>query len=227
MRSSAHHADLHGVQVPPYSGRVSETVGRRELNKTRTRESVVEALRALVVHQPVEEITVDQLAEAAGISRRTFFNYYGSIAAVLVEVFSAHAEQMVAQLDHELMARDPIAALRAMVTSGGTDPQFLGWMAALNCHGDVGRGTAAVERAVWADLGAWLDTRLRTLLSEPTDPLYLTTLASSVMHAFSAAEKTWLADLEDPRALTEADLADFASHLDRALGHLARGWRPD
>ena len=64
MRSSAHHADLHGVQVPPYSGRVSETVGRRELNKTRTRESVVEALRALVVHQPVEEITVDQLAQA-------------------------------------------------------------------------------------------------------------------------------------------------------------------
>lgn len=205
---------------------MSEALTRREANKARTREAVVSALRRLVVERPVHEITVDQLAEAAGISRRTFFNYYAGIAAVLVEVFSSHAEQMVEQIDHTLLAHDPLAALRAFVREDGTDPEFLGWMAALNCHGPHDEASLAVERTVWADLGAWLDTRLRNLLPSGTDPLYLTTLAASVMHAYSAAEKTWLAGRADPTHLTRADLAAFPDHLDRALGYLANGFRP-
>ncbi|MFX0538953.1 TetR/AcrR family transcriptional regulator [Ornithinimicrobium sp. Y1847] len=206
---------------------MTETLTRREANKARTREAVIAALRDLVVERPVDEITVDQLAEAAGISRRTFFNYYGSIGAVLVEVFSAHAEAMVGQIDQAGLVADPIAALREFVTHGHTDPDFLGWMAALNCHGTAGDAALAVERTVWTELGTWLDGRLHEMLSAGTDPLYVTTLATSVMHAFSAAEKAWLADRADPTRLSASDLAAFPEHLDRALGYLAAGWRPE
>lgn len=206
---------------------MTESLTRREANKARTREAVVSALRELVVERPVHEVTVDQLAEAAGISRRTFFNYYGGISAVLVEVFSLHAEQMVEQIDHQHLARDPIAAMRSFVAGGRTDPEFLGWMAALNCHGVADEASLAIERTVWTELGAWLDTRLHDLLPEGADPLYVTTLATSVMHAFSAAEKAWLADRADPARLTPTDLQAFPVQLDRALGYLAQGWRPD
>lgn len=205
---------------------MTQTPGRRELNKTRTRESVVAALRTLVEDVPLAEITVDQLAAAAGISRRTFFNYYAGIPAVLVEVFSGYAEQMVATLDAQVLRQDPLEALRRLVAAGGVDGDFLGWMAAINCHDTTGEGAFVVERTVWAELASWLDTRLSDLLPAGTDPLYLTTLAASVMHAFAAAEQEWLTQLGRPTRLTEDDLASFAAHLDRALGHLARGWRP-
>ena len=207
-------------------GEIDPPAGRRELNKVRTREAVAASLLALLRRHPVAEITVDQVAAGAGISRRTFFNYYaGGLPAVLVEVFSAHAEQMLARVDTGLLTQDPLRAVRGLVAAGGVDRDFLGWMVALNAHGPAG-GDAAVERAVWTELGAWFETRLRDLFPERTDPLYLTTLAASVMHAFAAAEQEWLAGLARPARLTPQDLSAFGDHLDRALGHLARGWRP-
>lgn len=209
----------------PPRGTVDPPTGRRELNKVRTREAVAGSLQALLRRHPVAEITVDQVAEGAGISRRTFFNYYAGLPAVLVEVFSGHAEQMVARVDTALLARDPLQALRRLVAAGGVDPDFLGWMVALNAHGPAG-GDPTLERAVWTELGAWFETRLRDLFPEGTDPLYLTTLAASVMHAFAAAEQEWLAGPTRPASLTPQDLSAFGEYLDRALGHLARGWRP-
>lgn len=205
---------------------MSETLPRREANKVRTREAVVQALRELAEDVPVEEITVDRLAAEAGISRRTFFNYYAGIPAVLVEVFTGYAEQMVARIDSVLLRQDPLAAIHALVASGGVDQDFLGWMVVLNLHDGPREGAVAVERAVWAELGSWLDTRLGDLFPAGTDPLYLTTLAASVMHAFAAAEQEWISGLDRATPVTERDLASFAERLGRALGHLARGWRP-
>lgn len=220
-------ADLHTVHICPYAGPVTDALTRREANKVRTRAAVVRALRGLVERLPLEEITVDQVAVEAGVSRRTFFNYYAGIPAVLVEVFSGYAETMVAGVDPDLLRQDPLEALRLLVASGGVDGDFLGWMAAVNGHGTPGEGALVIERTVWAELGEWLDTRLRDLFPAGTEPLYLTTLAASVMHAFAAAEQEWLADLATPTRLTDVDLVAFAEHLQRALGHLARGWRPD
>lgn len=50
-------AATHPAETQP-----TETLGRRELNKARTREAIVEALRALVGQQPIHKVTVDQLS---------------------------------------------------------------------------------------------------------------------------------------------------------------------
>lgn len=201
------------------------TPGRRELNKARTRESIVEALRDLVAAEPITQITVDQLAERADVSRRTFFNYYAGIPAVLVQAFSDEAALMVERMDEDLLREDPVAAMRALVRGEGIPEGLLAWCAALNSHADRGADSVLIERAVWSDLAAWLEGVLTDRLPEGTDPLYVSTLASSVMSTFSAAEQTWLAALPSPRRLRPTDITAFHEQLDRALGYLATSWQ--
>lgn len=206
---------------------MSENLTRREANKARTREAVTDALRTLLVDRPVHEVTVDQLAEAAGISRRTFFNYYAGLPAVLIEVFSGYAADLLAHLDPTRLADGPVPAMRAIVKPSAFPREFLGWLAVLNSHGDLqDEDLVLVERAVWAEMGAWLQQVLHELLPQETDPLYIATLAPSVMHSFAAAERAWAHGLHRPGVVTDGDIAAFCELLDRALAHLEAGWLP-
>lgn len=207
---------------------MSEILTRREANKARTREAVVDALRTLLEDRPVHEITVDQLAEAAGISRRTFFNYYAGIPAVLIEVFSEYAADLLGHLDPDRLADGPVQAMRAIVRPSVFPREFLGWLAALNRHDTHSQheGSVLMERAVWAEMGSWLQRVLHDLLPLETDPLYIATLAPSVMHSFAAAEYAWVDGLSRPGHVTDADIVTFCEHLDRALAHLQDGWQP-
>lgn len=205
---------------------MTEILTRREANKARTREAVTGALRRLLEQRPVHEITVDQLSEAAGISRRTFFNYYAGIPAVLIEVFAEYAADLLTHLDRDELAHGPVQALRAIVRPSVLPREFLGWLAVLNCH-DVQHteGFVLVERAVWAEMGSWLQEVLQDLMPGGTDPLYIATLAPSVMHSFAAAEQEWVHGLATPGDVTDTDIATFCAHLDRALAYLQVGWQ--
>lgn len=198
--------------------------GRRELNKTRTREAVATSLRTLLLRHPVADITVDQVAEGAGISRRTFFNYYGGIAAVLADVMRGHTTHLAEGLESVPLGNDPVGALRRVLRERGLSPEFLTWMAALNCHGSTSEAAVLVERAVWTDLGDWFRGLLLRWLPPDVDPVYVATLADAVMSAFAAAEQPWLARLDGRVSLTEEDVTAFLEHLDRALGYVADGW---
>jgi AcrR family transcriptional regulator len=54
----------------------SPTLGLRQLKKRRTRMELSAAARGLVLRHGLDAITVDDIAKAAGVSPRTFFNYY-------------------------------------------------------------------------------------------------------------------------------------------------------
>ncbi len=51
-------------------------VGLRELKRRQTRESLIEAAVGLFDRCGYEAVTVAQIAAAAGVSRKTFFNYF-------------------------------------------------------------------------------------------------------------------------------------------------------
>lgn len=203
----------------------TEAPGRREANKARTREAITTALRELVQQRPVDQLTVDQVADAAGISRRTFFNYFGSIPAVLTTVFEGYAAQLVDQLDPALVRTDPVQSFRLLVQAERLPEEMLSWLAVLNRHGGRVGDSGPVERAVWSDLAAWLEGVLRERLPQDADPLYIATLAAGVMSTFAAAEQAWLTELPGSDRPTPGDLVRFHQHLDRALGYLASGWR--
>lgn len=52
--------------------------GLREQKREATRQALVEATRRLCAQTPFSQVTVEHVCEAAGVSRRTFFNYFSS-----------------------------------------------------------------------------------------------------------------------------------------------------
>lgn len=75
---------LRGAQDPPYAENVpsttekAEPLGRREQNRIDTRRAIADAAFELARSVGPGAFTVDQIAARAGVSRRTFFNYFHS-----------------------------------------------------------------------------------------------------------------------------------------------------
>lgn len=76
---SQHAPASHDLPASPHD-ETAKTLGRRELNRMATTEKIVNACLDLSEELDWEEVTVDAVAERAGISRRTFFNYFSSLA---------------------------------------------------------------------------------------------------------------------------------------------------
>lgn len=58
-------------------------IGRRARKTRETRQRIADVALALFLKQGFEETTLDAIAEAADISRRTFFHYYASKEAIV------------------------------------------------------------------------------------------------------------------------------------------------
>lgn len=74
-------------------------IGLRERKKVQTRQAILEAAMALFAEHSYAEVTVSQIADRAGISRQTCFNYFSgkpAIAAAVSEVLVYGIEQLAA-----------------------------------------------------------------------------------------------------------------------------------
>lgn len=67
-------------------------MGLREQNKLRTRNAIRQAAITLIAEQGYAKTTVEQIAEAAGVSHTTFFRYFPSKEQVVVGDEHLHAE---------------------------------------------------------------------------------------------------------------------------------------
>jgi AcrR family transcriptional regulator len=90
---------------------------RRESAETVDR--VLEAAERLIKDGAFHAATMDELAEAAGVSRATVFNRFGSKLGVLEALFIRGMEgpEMTA-IQEALALEDPVAALDAVVEAG-------------------------------------------------------------------------------------------------------------
>ena len=220
---------MYAPTLPHVNGTVAatslEAASRRERNKARTREAIVEALRTLLREQPVHRLTVEQLADEAGISRRTFFNYYAGIPAVVSEIIGSSTEHMADAIGGFDAGASPMARLREIVRTVGIPVELIEWLALLNRHASTDDpAAAAFDRVVWAAKGAWLEDVLIARLPSGVDALYLATLATTIMSCFAAAERTWAAGREPGGPVDPAAVAAFHRELDRALAYAESGW---
>lgn len=67
--------------------------GLREQKKRRTRQQIHRAALEMVLDDGLENVTVERIAEAAGISQRNFFNYFPTKDAAILGLPSDVAEQ--------------------------------------------------------------------------------------------------------------------------------------
>lgn len=214
-------ADLHHRANSIYAGSVTDTTtgSRRELNKERTRRAIRASVLQLACQSPIAELTAEQIADRAGISRRTFFNYYAGIDAVLAQ---ATQEPMLG-LFEAFLARpgdeDPLAAMIAAL-QGPLPIELAQWCAALSRPDNK---SSEVYAQVWQRHTAWLAGVIHTRLGADADPLYVAGLAGSVMSLFTAAQDSWITRTQG--RLDDASLLLFADLLRDALGHARAGWR--
>lgn len=159
--------------------------------------------------------TVDDIADAAGIGRRTFFRYFASKNDLVWGDFEAQ----LARLEALLAAAGPDTPMmdairRAVVEFNRFDPAVVPWhrqRMALILRVPTLQADSAVRYASWRALVTEFAARR---LGLPASDLLPRLIGSTVLAACVAAYEQWLTD----------DGADLGDLLDVAVGQLAAGY---
>ncbi len=193
---------------------MTSTVGLRERKKLATRSALTTAALRLAVERGVDSVSVDDVAEAAGVSVRTFYNYFAGKEAAFVADDLERGERFV-----ELVAAAPAdaplwellhrTALETLVPAEEpTREQAL--------KEQLVRTSPAVLAEVLAAF-ARLEQALVVELIRRTAPageLRARLLANAVVAVVRAATETWLSPDADPGV-------PFVDLLDEAFDTLA------
>jgi AcrR family transcriptional regulator len=115
----------------------TRTYGPRRRSSTDTADRLLDAARQLIEQDAFHLATMEELAEAAGVSRATVFNRFGSKLGVLQALFTRAMEGPELQaIRKALELEDPVAALDAVVQAA---------CAAWEAHGPVHLQLQAVQ----------------------------------------------------------------------------------
>jgi AcrR family transcriptional regulator len=87
-----------GFFVNKSKSKTSSPEGLRERKKRETRQHIARVSLGLFLKNGYEETTLDRIAEAAGISRRTIFSYYKSKDDIVLTLQAAAWEALLAEL---------------------------------------------------------------------------------------------------------------------------------
>lgn len=93
----------------------SEEPGRREQNRLRTHNALVQAATRLFQEQGYEATTVRDIAAAAGVGERTFFRYFPSKESLVVQQVRETIPLLAAAIRKRPAEEPPLVALREAV----------------------------------------------------------------------------------------------------------------
>ncbi len=97
------------------SSHESTREGLRERKKAETHQALAKAALHLADELGPERVTVEAIADAAGVSPRTFFNYFSSKEDAIVGIAPAQSSALLADLLARPDDEPPLDALRAVV----------------------------------------------------------------------------------------------------------------
>lgn len=184
-------------------------------------DELTQAALELLVREGFDAVTVDEIAAAAGMSKRTFFRYFASKEDVVVQFLTGMGTAMRDELASRPATEPPSTALRHTV-----------WCSVDACASHADRALRVVQvilgtpallarflerQAQWRDeLAAELAERLG--LDVATD-LYPHLAAGMALTAFHAVLQRWSDSdgTEDPAALTDRCFAVIAPALDAVV----------
>jgi AcrR family transcriptional regulator len=197
---------------------------RRELNKAATRHAITEAALSLLRSRGPGNFTAEDIADAAGISRRTFFNYFNSTDAALASVTHGFLDNAIQQFRLR-PAEEPILQSAQAALMALADPMTVAPLAELFTLTQQSRLMSHSELEAWDHCTEQIIAVARERTSGApgsTDELYVRALAGSVISCGKAAMEVWFnrrgADL------SPASLADLRQLLIDAMALLGSGF---
>ena len=177
---------------------------RRELNKAATRQAITDAALGLLRARGPGNFTVEDIADAAGISRRTFFNYFGSTEAALASVTFGFLDTALQQFRLRPPGEPILESARAALVQLA-DPMTVAPVAELYSLGQANPALSRSELEAWDHCTEQIINAARERFANGArdgaddgaaggiDELYLHALAGSVIACGKAALDVWFA----------------------------------
>jgi len=194
----------------------------RERKKLATRVAIRRAALDLIAERGFSGVTVEDIAAAADVAPRTFFNYFPSKEAVLFGTDPSNDAEVRDRLVHDQPGRSALEVLRAVITDrvraieaelaelGGDASQWASQLKAAHADPQLGAARAAHMAQTEARIAAAVAERLGTDADRDPYPLMLVSAAMGVLRAAlsfwtSAGGTIPLEELTDAAYQTLAD----------------------
>lgn len=198
---------------------------RRELNKTATRQAISDAALAALRTKGPGNFTAEDIAEAAGVSRRTFFNYFTSTEAALASVTHGFLDSALRQFQLRPVDESVLESARAALMELA-DPMTVAPMAELYSLAYASPGMIRCELEAWDHCTEQIvqaaQERVGHAPASAIDELYVRALAGSVMSCGKAAMDVWFTRCGAD--LSAASLSTLRALLIDAMGLLGTGF---
>jgi AcrR family transcriptional regulator len=218
----------------PYTAEVSDPrlvqPSLRDRKRARTRKALVDAAIELFDRDGYEETTVADIAAAADVGTRTFFNYFGSKEELLFPERDARVQATIDAITERGAHDGPTdVLLRALHDVGDASDEMTGGLAGLRLR-LIGTIPAVRGRALQIQLEAQREIAHHLVLAFPDalDEVSAAAVTGAFIGAITAALQVLLEQADRPhdptefhRALREATdlaLAPWQVHGDRPTG---------
>ena len=109
-----------------------KSVDRRVL---KTKRAIRNAFAKLMVEKDINDITIIELAEAADINRKTFYNYYSGVYQVVEDIendISQSYEVLLGDIEFTKTMEAPYSLFERFSILINMDPEFFGYLLSMN-----------------------------------------------------------------------------------------------
>ena len=175
------------------------TTGLRERKKAETRQAIHKATLRLAVERGLDHVTVDDIVEAANISRRTFSNYFGSKEDALLYGEEERVRFLVRAVRERPAGESGWQALREAVRDmleamGELDREWAVRTALIKRHPSLLARQLANHAALERDLVQAIGERDRA--EDPAADLRSKVMAAAFLVALRIATHVWTEEQE-------------------------------
>ncbi|QXV58736.1 TetR/AcrR family transcriptional regulator [Amycolatopsis sp. TNS106] len=170
--------------------------GLRERKRLETHRALATTAVRLVAERGLDQVTVEDISAAAGVSPRTFFNYFASKEDAVVIAHADTAERTQRTIDKFLAAPKEVSTPRAFVDALKEDfaqvdenrDEWLGRMKAIQENATLHSRAVAMNHDTIAPL---IEAIARRTGVDPETELYPTLLLSTLGGAVNAVLMLW------------------------------------
>lgn len=195
----------------------------RERKKEQTRRQLTAAAYDVIRDHGMTALSADAVAQRAGVSRRTFFNYFPTVESVVVPIVT----ELLERVDDELAERTvdaSIMASLARIVREHDDPALIERFTVI---GLMAQASPAHHGLMHECAHEWIDgfvTSLPERIGRPVDELYAYGVATALIGAADASLRVWLG--RTGGEITPDTIALRQQLLAEAIDRLGAGFDP-